>query len=279
MLREDEQFQLIRSLPFLSIPSGCLLIFLTGVSPIALAVCAFLYVTRACAVGLGYHTYFAHRAFKTSRVFQFLLALAGASSAQNGPLWWAAGHRHHHRFADTEEDLHSPRKGRWWAYAGWLLCEKHARTMEEEIPDFLPYPELRWINRYHFLVPVGLALLLYAGGAWLQNRNPSLGTSGLQMVVWGFCVSTTLIYHVTFLVNAISHGESEKRFSTEDDSRNIPWLAVISMGEWHHNHHAFPASARRGFAWWEIDVVYYLVKILSWTGLIWNVRVRGQTST
>ncbi len=272
ILPEEERFQLIRSLPFLSIPLGCLLVFWTGVSPVALALCAAMYVIRLCAIGVGYHTYFAHRAFKTGRVFQFLLAVVGASAAQNGPLWWAGGHRYHHRRADAEDDLHSPRKSLWWAYAGWLLCKKNSRTMEEEVQDFLQFPELRWLNRYHVLSPAALIIILFLLGTWLHHAHPSLRTSGLQMVVWGFCVSTTLMYHATFLVNALSHRIGWRRFHTGDGSRNIGWLAVVTMGEWHNNHHAFPASARRGFTPWEIDVSYYVIKALSWIGLVWDVR-------
>ncbi|WP_242058155.1 MULTISPECIES: acyl-CoA desaturase [Nostoc] len=222
----------------------------------------------------GYHRYFSHRTYKTTRWFQFILAVLGNSSAQLGPLWWAARHRHHHRYADTEQDIHSPVvRGFWWSHVGWVMCPKYSKTDEKEVRDFAKYPELRWLNRFHMIVPIALAITVTAIGIALQLCIPQLKTTALQMLVWGFCLSTLLLYHTTFTINSLAHIFGDRRFNTTDSSCNNWFLALITLGEgWHNNHHYYPASERQGFYWWEIDVTHYILKLLSWLGIVWDLR-------
>jgi stearoyl-CoA desaturase (delta-9 desaturase) len=264
----------VSSLPFWAVHAACALVLWVGWSWTAVAVCAALYALRVFAVTGGYHRYFSHRSFKTSRAMQFVFALLGTTAAQKGPLWWAALHRHHHRYADTEEDIHPPTvKGFWWAHVGWILSPRYEATRFEAIRDFARFPELRFLNRYHLLPPVALAVLLFAVGELLEWKLPSLGTTGPQLLVWGFFVSTVLLWHITFCVNSLAHVFGRRRFETRDTSRNSFLLALVTFGEgWHNNHHRFPGSERQGIFWWEVDFTHYILKLLSWIGLVWDLR-------
>ncbi len=272
---DDENMNLYDSSPLLFVHIAALLgIFLVGFSGIALAVCAAAYFIRVFALTGGYHRYFSHNSYKTSRAFQFILAFVGASAAQLGPLWWASHHRHHHQHSDTEEDIHSPRqRGIWWSHIGWLLCRKYAKAELDRVRDFAKYPEIRFIDRFHVIAPITLAVGLFYFGQWLGTAAPGLGTSGWQMLVWGFFVSTVLVYHATFCINSLTHVFGRQRYRTDDDSRNNLLLALITMGEgWHNNHHRYPVSTRQGFYWWEIDATYYILKLFSKVGLVWDLR-------
>jgi len=223
--------------------------------------CLGLYWLRMFAITAGYHRYFAHRSYKTSRVFQFLLAFIGASSLQKGPLWWAGHHRHHHRFSDQEEDLHSPRRdGFWWSHVGWILSHRYDATPEHLIKDFVKYPELRWLNRWHAVPGVLLAALLIVFGGW-------------PAFVWGFLLSTVLTWHATFAINSLTHLFGRVRYLTTDTSRNSLWLALLTLGEgWHNNHHYYQTSTRQGFFWWELDISYLILKALSIPHIVWDLR-------
>ncbi len=230
--------------------------------------------TRMFGLTAGYHRYFCHKAFRTTRVFQFVLAWLGTSSAQKGPLWWAGHHRSHHRYSDTEEDVHPPGvKGFYWAHAGWIMSPKNQRTKIEWVPDLAKYPELVWLDRNHYVAPITLGVTLFALGQWLASAYPLLETSGWQLVVVALFCSTTLLYHVTFAVNSVGHQFGSRRYSTNDESRNSLWLALVTGGEgWHNNHHRYPTSERQGFYWWEIDFTHYGVVFLSWLKIVWDVR-------
>jgi stearoyl-CoA desaturase (delta-9 desaturase) len=273
--KEDEKLDWVGSMGFFGIHAAALLIFVVGFSWIALAVCILCYIVRMFGITGGYHRYFSHRTYKTTRWFQFVIAWLGASSAQKGPLWWAAHHRHHHSFSDTEEDLHSPTlRGLWWAHVGWILCKKYTKTNYDAVKDLAKFPELRFLNKYHILPPFALAVSIFLFGALVNYLFPSWGTSGSQMLVWGFFVSTTFLYHGTFTINSLSHVFGRRRFKTRDDSRNNWLLAIITLGEgWHNNHHFYPGSERQGFYWWEIDVSHYILKTLSAMRLVWDLRV------
>lgn len=271
---EPDQIDWLRNLPFILLQLGCLAVFWTGVSKFALAVGAITLAARMFGLTAGYHRYFCHRAFKTSRVFQFVLAWLGASAAQRGPLWWAGHHRWHHRHSDTAEDVHPPGvRGILWAHAGWIMSKRNDRTRIEWIRDFAAYRELRWLDANHYVAPVSLGVALFLLGAWLAAAYPALGTNGPQLVVVGLLCSTTLLYHCTFAVNSIGHTVGSRRYVTRDNSRNSFWLALLTAGEgWHNNHHRYPASERQGFYWWEIDLTHYGVVLLSWLRLVWDVR-------
>lgn len=263
---------------FIFIHLGSLLAIWAGVSWTAVIVCLALYAIRMFAVTAFYHRYFAHRSYKTSRPFQFLMAVAGATCMQNGPLWWAAHHRHHHRYSDTEEDVHSPiAKSVWWAHAGWILSKEYALYEEDNVKDLAKYPELRWIQKYNLLPGVFMGILLFGVGELLAWKAPGLGTNGLQLMTWGFFISTTILYHAVFTINSLAHLIGRRRFETDDQSRNSLILALITFGEgWHNNHHRYHASERQGFYWWEIDISHYGLVMLSWLGLVWDLKTPPQ---
>ncbi|MDR6990606.1 fatty acid desaturase [Luteimonas sp. 3794] len=274
-LREgDDRIDWLRAAPFVAMHLACLLAFWVGVSPIAVGVAVALYAIRMFALTGFYHRYFSHRTFRTSRVVQFVFALIGASCVQRGPLWWAAHHRNHHRHTETALDPHSPRvHGFWWSHMGWFLTREGFRTDWSRIPDLAKFPELRWLDRFDTLVPVLLAAALFGLGALLERVAPGLGTSGGQMLVWGFFISTTVLFHATVTINSLSHRFGSQRFETGDDSRNNLWLALLTFGEgWHNNHHFFPGTVRQGFRWWEIDLTWYGLKLMSWLGLVRDLK-------
>ena len=220
-LLDPERIQWVRNLPFLAVQLACLLVFWTGVSPVAVLVGLVTLFTRMFGLTAGYHRYFCHRAFRTSRAFQFVLAWLGAAAAQRGPLWWGGHHRRHHRHSDTEQDVHPPGvKGMLWAHAGWIMSAGNDRTRVEWIRDFARFPELRWLDAHHYVAPVSLGVALFGLGHWLSAAYPELGTSGAQLVVVAFLCSTTLLYHVTFAVNSIGHRFGSRRYDTNDASRN-----------------------------------------------------------
>lgn len=232
-----------------------------GFSLSGLALALGLYYARMFFVTAGYHRYFAHRTFKTSRVMQFLFALGAETTAQKGVLWWAANHRHHHRTSDTPEDLHSPLQGGFfWSHIGWIIVRDYEKTRFENIKDMARYPELRFLNRFHFLPPVLLAASLFFIGGW-------------HALLWGFFVSTVLLWHGTFTINSLSHVFGKQRYETSDTSKNNWLLALVTMGEgWHNNHHYYMNSVNQGFFWYEIDLTYYVLRVLSWFGLVWDLR-------
>jgi len=263
-----------RIIPFVLMHLACLGVIWVGVSPVALASAAFLYVIRMFAITGFYHRYFSHRSFRTSRLLQFLFGVLGASSVQRGPLWWAAHHRHHHAYSDRPEDPHSPgQQGFLMSHMGWFLTRGGFRPDMTRVRDLERYPELRWLDRYDIAIPVLLALGLFALGGWLERAYPALGTSAAQMLVWGFFISTVVLYHATYTINSLCHVFGSRRYNTGDDSRNNPWLALITLGEgWHNNHHHYPSSVRQGFYWWEVDITWYLLKAMSWFGLVWDLK-------
>lgn len=228
-------------------------------SGFALAVA--LYYVRIFGVTAGYHRYFSHRTYRTSRPMQFFLAVLAQSSVQKGALWWAAHHRHHHKHSDTPRDPHSFRdRGFWYSHVGWILSRDTEETDEKVIPDLVRYPELRWLNRYHLVPGVALAVGLWLVGSW-------------HALVWGFFVSTVLTWHGTFTINSLSHWWGRRRYVTTDDSRNNLVLALLTMGEgWHNNHHYYQRSVRQGFFWWEIDLTYYVLYAMSRVGLVWDLQ-------
>lgn len=264
----------LRAAPFAALHLACLGVIWVGVSPTALVVAAALYALRMFALTGFYHRYFSHKTFRTSRAVQFVFAVIGAACVQRGPLWWAAHHRNHHRNADTALDPHSPGvHGFLWSHIGWFLTPRAFRTELERVPDLAAYPELRWLDRYDIAIPILLAVALYALGALLHHEAPQLHTSGGQLLVWGFFVSTVVLFHGTVTINSLAHRFGSRRFATHDDSRNNPWLALLTFGEgWHNNHHYFPGSARQGFRWWEIDITWYGLKLMALLGLVHDLK-------
>lgn len=272
--RQPDAIDWMRCLPFLFLHAGCLGVIATGWSITAVAVAGVLYFLRMFAVTGFYHRYFAHKSFRTSRAGQFLMALCGATAVQRGALWWAYHHRHHHQHADEEPDVHSPKvHGFWWSHIGWITSRRNFPTDYGKVRDLAGFPELVFLNRFDTLVPAAFALAIFAAGWWLEVSCPQLGVTRWQLLVWGFFISTTALFHGTSCINSLAHLMGRRRFSTADDSRNSLVLSVITLGEgWHNNHHRYQSSARQGFYWWEIDITYYLLRLLAWTGVIWELR-------
>jgi stearoyl-CoA desaturase (delta-9 desaturase) len=248
-------------IPFLSIHLMCLLAFQTGVRWEWVLLAVGSYYLRMVAVTAGYHRYFSHRSFKTSRVFQFLLAFLAMTSAQKGVLWWAAHHRHHHKYSDQEEDVHSPlQKGWWFSHVGWILSPEYMRTDLNLVRDFRRYPEICFLNRFYWIPPLCYALLIYS--VW-----------GFPGLLWGFFISTTALYHCTFFINSLAHLIGRVRYKSNDGSKNSFILAILCCGEgWHNNHHHYQSAANQGWFWWEVDVSYYVLSCLSWFGIVWDLR-------
>jgi stearoyl-CoA desaturase (delta-9 desaturase) len=257
----SEKLDPVTSIPFFLIHALALTAFFLPFHWYYPVVALGLYWARMFGITGGYHRYFSHRSYKTGRGFQFFLALLGTMSAQKGVLWWAAHHRDHHKFSDQPEDIHSPKKGLWWSHVGWILCHKYDETKIERIRDFAKYPELRWLNKYHLVPPTVLGVTLFLIG-------------GYPLLVWGLFVSTVALWHGTFTINSLSHVFGSTRYQTTDTSKNNLFLALLTMGEgWHNNHHYYMSTANQGWFWWEIDVSYYILKSLSWVGLVWDLRL------
>ena len=250
------------AIPFVLVHLACFAAFWSGVTWEALTLCVTLYWLRMFGVVAGYHRYFSHRTYSTGRVFQFILGFLAQTTAQKSLLWWAAKHRHHHLHSDTTEDVHSPRHtGFIYSHLGWIFARKHDQADLTKVGDLTRYPELMWLHRFEQLPAVILAVLCFLIAGW----------SGL---VVGFFWSTVLCYHGTFCINSLAHQSGRTRYVTGDDSRNNAVLAFFTMGEgWHNNHHAYQSSVRQGFKWWEIDPAYYILRALSWTGLIWDLKM------
>jgi stearoyl-CoA desaturase (delta-9 desaturase) len=270
----EEKVDWTRIIPFIAMHAVCLTIVWVGWSPTAVIVAIALYVIRMFAITGFYHRYFSHRSFKTSRAGQFIFGLIGASAVQRGPVWWAAHHRHHHAHSDKPADVHSPvQHGFLRSHMGWFLSKKGFCPDYKFVRDLQKFPELLWLDRFDIFVPVALAVGLFFLGVLLENVAPGLHTSGWQMLVWGFFVSTVFCYHGTYTINSLSHVFGKQRYRTGDSSRNNWLLAIITLGEgWHNNHHHFPSSVRQGFYWWEIDITYYGLKLMSWLGIIWDLK-------
>jgi stearoyl-CoA desaturase (delta-9 desaturase) len=252
----------LNAVAFFAVHLGCLAAFWLPFSWSLVGLAFGLYFVRMFAITAGFHRYFSHRAFKTSRFFQTVLAVVGMMSMQKGPLWWAAHHRHHHRHSDEPEDLHSPhQEGIYWSHVGWVLSGEHEATDLERIADFARYPELRWLNRNHQVPGIVLGALLLVFG-------------GLPALVWGLCISTVFTWHATFCINSLTHLIGRRRYATDDHSRNSLILALLTLGEgWHNNHHYYKASVRQGFFWWEIDVSYYILRLLQAMGVVWDLKL------
>ncbi|HKS07367.1 MAG TPA: acyl-CoA desaturase [Gemmatimonadaceae bacterium] len=238
----------------------CILAIWTGITWTSVLLGVGLYVVRMFAITAGYHRYFSHRSYKTSRFFQFLLALVAQSSTQKSVLWWAAIHRHHHKHSDSELDVHSPRhRGFWYSHVGWVFDRQWDGVRIDEVPDLAKYPELRFLQRWEQLPSIALAIMCFLIG-------------GGPGVVVGFFMSTVVLYHCTFFINSLAHVHGNQRYVTGDDSRNNWWLAVITGGEgWHNNHHAYQRSCRQGFRWYEVDFTYYALKAMSYVGIVWEL--------
>ena len=260
--RDADRPQWMKSTPFLGVHAMAFAApFLAAPTWSLVGLAATVYALQMFAITAGYHRYFAHRAYRTSRAFQLVLAVLGTITVQKGALWWAAHHRDHHRHSDAVEDVHSPvQRGFWWSHVGWILSERHDRTKVDRVRDLARYPELAWLDRW------GLALAVaFAAGLFLAG--------GLPWLLWGFFVPVTASWHVTFCINSLAHVLGRRRYPTGDDSRNNAVLALLTFGEgWHNNHHFYPSAANQGWFWWEVDLTWYALRLLAAVGVVWDLR-------
>jgi stearoyl-CoA desaturase (delta-9 desaturase) len=236
-----------------------------------LAVTLFLlWFATGLGISMGYHRLHTHRSYQVPRALEYLFAVCGALTFEGGPIFWVATHRVHHQRSDRPGDPHSPREGAWWSHMVWMLVgeAKHSNTrlMAKYAPDLAKDPFYVWLDHYHWLPNILLAVLLFAIG-------------GIPMVLWGVCLRVVIGLHATWLVNSATHMWGSRRFATHDDSRNLWWVALITFGEgWHNNHHAHPTSARHGLAWYEFDPSWLQIKMLKRFGIAKSVKV-AKTNT
>ncbi|MCA8972814.1 MAG: acyl-CoA desaturase [Planctomycetes bacterium] len=272
--QNGHRIEWMRCLPFFLLHAGCFAVFLVGWSWFAVTTAVVLYLVRMFAITGFYHRYFSHKTFKTSRAAQFAFAVIGNSAAQRGPLWWAGWHRHHHAHSDKAVDMHSPMQhGLFRSHVGWFLTGDGFLTKTERVRDLSRFPELRFLDRFDWIVPTLLGVSIFALGWILEVFAPSLGTTAWQMFVWGFVVSTVVLFHATFSINSLAHLLGKRRFETRDTSRNHWFLALLTLGEgWHNNHHYYPASTRQGFYWWEYDPCYWVLRGLAFLGIVWDLQ-------
>jgi stearoyl-CoA desaturase (Delta-9 desaturase) len=260
--------------PLLCLHLACAFVFVVGVSRVAVAAFALTAVAQIFGITTGYHRLLTHQSFKTTRVFQFLLAMLGVLAAQNGPLWWVSHHRHHHQHADKDGDAHSPRVSFFWGHMGWLFSTKCLLIRRHLVADLERLAEMRLLEKYYYVVVIAYGLVMYAAGEIWQRVDPAAGVTGAQLLVWGSIVSTVFAYHAIWSANSIGHRFGSRRFPTRDDSRNNWLVSLITLGDgWHHNHHYCPYSARHGFRWWEIDVNYWILRVLEALGLVWGLKL------
>ncbi len=260
------------TIPFILAHISLVAIFWTGISWWSFGLAVLFYVVRMWGVTAGYHRYFSHRTFRTGRVRQFLLAVLAQSSAQRGALWWAAKHRAHHKYSDTPLDPHSPvHRGFWYSHLGWIFARGANDADYSTVSDLTKFPELVWLNKHDYFIAFALGAAVWWFGGW-------------EGLVAGYMLSTVLLFHGTFMINSLAHVMGSKRYVTGDDSRNNWALAIITLGEgWHNNHHHFQSSTRQGFRWYEYDATFYVLKAMSWVGLVWDLKspprevVRGET--
>lgn len=258
--RADERLRWT-SAPYFIMHIAALGVFFVEFSWWMPVLCIALYYVRMFGIIAGYHRYFAHRGFKTGRVFQFVLAFLGAMSSQKGVLWWSGHHRDHHRYSDTPEDIHSPKRGFWWSHMLWFIVPRHDTTPPSQLREFAAFPEIVFLNKYWAIPPAILGVMTAVLGGW-------------GAFFWGFCLSTVLLWHGTFTINSLAHVWGSRRYETTDTSRNNFFLSLLTLGEgWHNNHHFYQSTCCNGFFWYEIDVGYYVLRVLSWFGIVWDLRM------
>ena len=268
------------SLPLAGLIAAIVLLWNRAIGPLELGLMVGLYVITCLGVTLGYHRMFTHRAFEASRAFRATVAIIGSMAVEGSVITWVADHRKHHAFADVEGDPHSPHlagpgfagglKGLWHAHIGWLFETVGTADRQRFAPDLVKDRALRVIDRL-FPLWITLSFLIPFGLGWLIGGGL---TAALTALLWGGLVRVFLLHHVTWSINSICHFFGRKRFEVDDESRNVFWLAPLSMGEaWHHNHHAFPTSAFHGLRWWErmTDPTGLLISLFEKVGLVWNV--------
>jgi stearoyl-CoA desaturase (delta-9 desaturase) len=260
--------------PLVLLHLGCGLVFIVGWSTVAITTFLITSTLQIFGITVGYHRLLAHGAFKTTRVFQFILALLGVLAGQNGPMWWVGHHRHHHRCSDRDADVHSPRRGFLWSHMGWLFSPHCVPVRDEFVRDLARCRELRLLQRFYYLCNLGYVLALFTIGEAWRYLDPSTATSGFQLVIWSNMLGTVCAYHCIWSANSFCHRYGTRRFATADDSRNNLVISLLTFGDgWHHNHHYCPYSARHGFRWWEVDLNFAILRLLACAGIVWDLKL------
>lgn len=270
---EKNQVDLFRFSIFILMHIACVSVIYVGVSWVAVAFAVFLYVSRMFFITAFYHRYFSHRTFKVSRFVQLTMAIVGCTAGQRGALWWASHHRDHHIHSDTDIDPHSPKNGFINSHMFWFLRKGNFPLQDKRINDLTRYPELRLLEKIDWLPFILLFVACYFFGELMSTYYPGLGTNGMQLLVWGGFISTVILYHATYTINSLAHLFGKRRFNTNDDSRNNVWLALLTLGEgWHNNHHRYPAATKQGFYPGEIDISYFLLRLMAFFGLAKDLK-------
>ena len=244
--------------------AACLGALYTGVSKAAAIVALVMYLVRGFGITAGFHR-----------------MLFGSLAVQGGPLWWVSHHRSHHRYTETDKDIHSPRtQGLWDAHMGWMMKPESFMENGANARDLHKYPEIKFLQRNYAAIIYGEMFALFALGWVLNALYPALGTSGLQMLVWGFFISTVALWHATFMVNSVCHRWGSKPHDANDDSTNNWLVGILAIGEgWHNNHHKFPYSARHGLRWWQFDLTWIVLRLMAALRLISDLRLPRKIGT
>lgn len=258
---------------------GAAFAFVVGASTTAVVAMLAYYVVRGFGITAGFHRLLAHRSFKAGRGVQFMLALFGSLAIQGGPLWWVAHHRTHHRYTETDKDIHSPRtKGFWQSHMGWMFSPESFNENGAGARDLHKYPELKWLQRQYAWIVFGQAAVIYLIGTLIGWLFPESGTNGVQFVVWVYFIGTVALWHATFMVNSVCHIWGGRPFDAKDDSTNNWIVGLLALGEgWHNNHHKFANSARHGLFWWQFDLTWCLLKVMSWFRLVSEFKLPNAT--
>ncbi len=227
------------------------------------------WIAGSLGIGIGYHRLLTHRGFKTPKFVEYFLTLCGTLALQGGPIGWVATHRIHHANTERDGDPHSPREGFWWSHMGWIVngqsTHSEVESMARFVPDLSKDPFLDWLSRWSFVTQIPLIAILYWAGGW-------------PFILWGVCLRVVFSWHATCFVNSAAHVWGTRRFETRDDSRNNWWVALMTFGEgWHNNHHAFPAAARHGLSWYQVDINWYGIWLLKKLGLARKIRLADPT--
>jgi stearoyl-CoA desaturase (delta-9 desaturase) len=238
----------------------------------AVALTVVLYwLTGGIGICLGFHRLFTHASFVASRPVRWVIALLGGLAGQGSVIQWVATHRKHHAHSDHDGDPHTPLHGSWWSHMFWLL-PKHGHDELDSLhhrwaPDLMRDPVLRWLDRLFIPIHLAFGLALFATGAIFWNAY-----TGGSFVIWGMFVRLTIGLHSTWLVNSATHIWGYRNYQTEDESRNLWWVALLTFGEgWHNNHHAHPRMANNGHRWWEFDITYQTIRLCEKLGIFHHV--------
>jgi stearoyl-CoA desaturase (delta-9 desaturase) len=268
------------ALPAAGLVVATVLLWESFAGPHALAIAAAMYALSGLGITVGYHRLLTHRAFETTRAVRATLAVLGSMALEGPVIKWVSNHRMHHTFTDEPGDPHSPHvtggsgivgavRGLWHAHAGWMFGPSARRAAPDRYaPDLLADPTIRAIHRTFIVWALaGLALPFGLGLAVTGTLH-----GALVALLWGGPVRIFLVHHMTFAINSLCHFLGSRRFATDDQSRNVFWLAPLSFGEsWHNNHHAFPTSARHGLGRFQVDPSALVIVGLERCGLAWDV--------